>query len=147
MKTKIFLISNLNFETQTNLRKNFQQEHFALSGSNTTGIFQNIDSFQRVKLCLATVDICLVHFIFHFSFFVSFGDEVTKVRCHFQAKTVQLIFFCFSSKCERWNEPGNINECGRKFVSENETCDNWKTSAFSMESSMSTDKANFDVTS
>ena len=29
---------------------------------------------------------------FHFSFFVSFGDEVTKISCHFQAKKEQLIF-------------------------------------------------------
>ena len=32
---------------------------------------------------------------FHLSFFVIFGDEVTKISCHFQAKTVQLIFFVF----------------------------------------------------
>ena len=29
---------------------------------------------------------------FHLSFFVSFVNEVTKISCHFQAKTVQLIF-------------------------------------------------------
>ena len=29
---------------------------------------------------------------FHLSFFVILGDEVTKISCHFQAKTVQLIF-------------------------------------------------------
>ena len=32
---------------------------------------------------------------FPLSIFVSFGDEVTKVSCHFQAKTVQLIFSFF----------------------------------------------------
>ena len=35
---------------------------------------------------------CPVHFIFGFSFFISFGNEVTKISCHFQAKSVQLIF-------------------------------------------------------
>ena len=29
---------------------------------------------------------------FHILFLVSFGNEVTKISCHFQAKTVQLIF-------------------------------------------------------
>ena len=32
---------------------------------------------------------------FHLSFFLSFVDEVTKISCHFQAKTVQLIFSFF----------------------------------------------------
>ena len=36
---------------------------------------------------------CPVHFIFGFSFFISFGNEVTKISCHFQAKSVQLIFY------------------------------------------------------
>ena len=27
---------------------------------------------------------------FHLTFFVIFGNEVTKISCHFQAKTVQL---------------------------------------------------------
>ena len=34
---------------------------------------------------------CPVHFIFRISFLFSFGNEVTKISCHFQAKTVQLI--------------------------------------------------------
>ena len=38
---------------------------------------------------------CPIHFIFRFLFFVSFGNEVTKISCHFQAKTVQLIFSFF----------------------------------------------------
>ena len=39
---------------------------------------------------------------FHLSFFVSFDDEVTKVSCHFQAKTVQLFFsFFVKTKNER----------------------------------------------
>ena len=32
---------------------------------------------------------------FHLSFFVIFGDKVTKISCHFQAKTVQLSFLFF----------------------------------------------------
>ena len=32
---------------------------------------------------------------FHLSFFVTFGDKVTKISCHFQTKTVQLIFSFF----------------------------------------------------
>ena len=47
---------------------------------------------------------------FHILFLVSFGNEVTKISCHFQAKTVQLIFFVFghfdkNTKNEKWNEP------------------------------------------
>ena len=38
---------------------------------------------------------------FHLSFLVIFGDEVTKISCHLQAKTVQLIFLFFVI-CEKW---------------------------------------------
>ena len=53
-----------------------------------------------------------VHFIFRFLFFVSLGDEVTKISCHFQAKSVLLIFFVFrhfdqNTKNEKCNEPDN----------------------------------------
>ena len=42
---------------------------------------------------------------FHLSFFVSFGNEVTKISCHFQAKTVQLIFsFFVIYKKWKWDE-------------------------------------------
>ena len=45
--------------------------------------------------CALLCDMCPAHYNFRFSFFVSFGDEVTKISCHFQAKTVQLIFLFF----------------------------------------------------
>ena len=42
---------------------------------------------------------------FHLSFFVIFGDEVTKISCHFQAKTVQLIFsFFVIYEKRKWDE-------------------------------------------
>jgi hypothetical protein len=45
---------------------------------------------------------------FHLSFFVIFGDEVTKISCHFQAKTVQLIFLFFVIYEKRnWDETLN----------------------------------------
>ena len=49
--------------------------------------------------------LCRVHFIFRFSFFVIFGYEVTKISCHFQAKTVQLIFsFFVIYEKRKWDE-------------------------------------------
>ena len=40
-----------------------------------------------------------------FSFFVIFGDEVTKISCHFQAKTVQLFFsFFVIYEKRKWDE-------------------------------------------
>ena len=42
---------------------------------------------------------------FHLSFFIIFGDEVTKISCHFQAKTVQLIFsFFVIYEKPKWDE-------------------------------------------
>ena len=42
---------------------------------------------------------------FHLSFIVIFGDEVTKISCHFQAKTVQLFFLFFVIYEKRkWNK-------------------------------------------
>ena len=42
---------------------------------------------------------------FHLSFFVIFGDKVTKISCHFQAKTVQLIFsFFVIYEKRKWDE-------------------------------------------
>jgi hypothetical protein len=52
---------------------------------------KSLGAFDKIK----DSSLCLFHFIFHFWFFVSFGDEVTKINCHFQAKTVQLIFSVF----------------------------------------------------
>ena len=65
------------------------------------GNINRIDSCRQIVLVMIFPawkiqnDLCPVHFIFRFSFFVSFGNEVTKVSCHFQAKTVQLIFSFF----------------------------------------------------
>ena len=55
-------------------------------------------------------------FIFRFLLFVSFVDEVTKISCHFQAKTVQLTvsFFVKMTKNEKWNELGIIDLSIRK---------------------------------
>ena len=42
---------------------------------------------------------------FHLSFFVIFGDKVTKISCHFQAKTVQLFFsFFVIYEKRKWDE-------------------------------------------
>ena len=63
----------------------------------------------RRRVPVKTIRYLLLPGSFHlsFSFFVSFGDEVTKISCHFQAKTVQLIFLFFvKTKIERWFEPG-----------------------------------------
>ena len=53
---------------------------------------------------------------FHFSFFVSFGNIVTEIRCHLKPKTIHTAdFFVFGhfdqiTKNKKWNEPSiNIN--------------------------------------
>ena len=59
------------------------------------------------KPCIKMVTGCTIslHFIFRFSFFVNFGDGVTKISCHFQAKTVQLIFsFFVIYEKRKWDE-------------------------------------------
>ena len=46
---------------------------------------------------------------FHLSYFVSFGDKLTKVSCHFQAKTVQLFFFVFRQNNEKRKSKDEMN--------------------------------------
>ena len=42
---------------------------------------------------------------FHLLFFISFGAEVTKISCHFQAKRVQLTFsFFVIYEKRKWDE-------------------------------------------
>ena len=53
-------------------------------------LYAKIQQIKMLFTCQGFGDLCPVHFIFRFSFFVSFGDEVTKISCHFQARTVQL---------------------------------------------------------
>ena len=79
---------------------------------------------------LYALDLCRVHFIFCFMFFASFGNKVTKISCHFQAKTVQLIFSFFIKTKNEMNpayrtatlhsdsdcqtRSGNLNHCDLK---------------------------------
>ena len=54
---------------------------------------------------------------FHLSFFVIFGDEVTIISCHFQAKTVQLIFLFFvNDEKRKWDE--TLIDCFFIFIQE-----------------------------
>ena len=55
-----------------------------------SNILHDSDCFHINLASLKKVEFLFVSF--HLLFFISFGNEVTKISYHFQAKTVQLIF-------------------------------------------------------
>ena len=91
--------------TKNKKRKTKDEKNPALVDARIRASDKDLPAKQCQRPRLSIINSRYMPGSFHLSFFVIFGNEVTKISCHFQAKTVQLIFsFFIIYEKRKWDE-------------------------------------------